>query len=134
MISSRCKECNHTTPTTTPSRMRKHVMTHGDYKPWKCNLCGFSAIEKQGLNHHFRSKHPDKKHDFTEKRDPAQENSLKALYAEVAKEPMDTMSSPLSSPGAAGNTASSLSGGTDHESRAKKPKLGVSTPQSDTVR
>eukprot|EP00116_Pleurobrachia_bachei_P005145 sb/3465407/ len=50
-----CQICNYTT--FSGSKMREHNMTHENLRPFKCELCDYSANKKFNLQAHIRRVH-----------------------------------------------------------------------------
>ena len=76
-----CKTCKHTTPSTAVSRMRKHVQSHLNYRPYQCSHCkDFHGVEPSDVKKHNTTKHPGKEFSITNNTDIKIENSLKKYY------------------------------------------------------
>ncbi|XP_063708013.1 zinc finger protein 510-like [Culicoides brevitarsis] len=57
-----CEICDKILPWSKKSKLFKdHKFVHYDIKPYKCDICGFSAAEKRYLSSHIRAEHEKKR-------------------------------------------------------------------------
>ena len=49
---SQCGNCDYVT--MNRGNFKRHIMTHGNIRPFKCHMCPFSASQKTHLNKHMR--------------------------------------------------------------------------------
>lgn len=55
MIRHYCKICGK--DYIRPMSLKRHMYTHSDVKPFACNICNYSSIEKYLVKKHMKKKH-----------------------------------------------------------------------------